>query len=273
LSSLFRRFSALSVVPATLLATLLFAPPTPAGAASLTPSRPGLLRQVRAARAHDYTYLRDDRHVRYFVDRGWLVHLPGNRNYRVKQGTPNQYARPEVRLFVERLSSQYRSACGEQLVVTSLVRPKTRQPRNSSPLSVHPTGMAMDLRISQRGECRRWLESALLGLEASGVLEAARERRPPHYHVVLFPHQYTTYVEARNGRGATASVRTAHALAESGAATPDGSVVDYRVRRGDSLWTIARSHNTTVDSIRRANNLRSNQIKPRQILKVPVRAR
>lgn len=273
MSPLFRRFSALSVVPATLLATLLLAPPTPAGAASLTPSRSGLMRQVRAARAHDYTYIRDDRQVRYFVERGWLVHLPGNRNYRVKRGTPNQYARPEVRLFVERLASQYRSACGEQLVVTSLVRPKTRQPRNSSPLSVHPTGMAIDLRVSQRGACRRWLESALLGLEASGVLEAARERRPPHYHVVLFPHQYTDYVEAKDGRGATASVRTAHARAQSGAATPDASVVDYRVRRGDSLWAIARSHDTTVESIRRANNLRSNRIKPSQILKVPVRAR
>ena len=33
------------------------------------------------------------------------------------------FARPEVELFVQRLSGQYRRACGEQLVVTSLTRP------------------------------------------------------------------------------------------------------------------------------------------------------
>ena len=32
-------------------------------------------------------------------------------------------ARPEVALFIRRLAAQYRAACGEQLVVTSLTRP------------------------------------------------------------------------------------------------------------------------------------------------------
>jgi hypothetical protein len=59
-----------------------------------------------------------------------------------------------VQTFVERLSSQYHNACGERLVVTSLTRPASEQPRNASDRSVHPTGMAIDLRLSTKGTCR-----------------------------------------------------------------------------------------------------------------------
>ncbi len=97
------------------------------------------------------------------------------------------YARPEVKTFLEQLSCAYHAACGEPLVVTSLVRPISRQPWNASPISVHPTGMAVDLRRSDRHGCRQWLESTLLALEGEGMIEATRERWPPHYHVAVFP--------------------------------------------------------------------------------------
>src|SRR5690606_40092741 len=106
-------------------------------------------------------------------------------------------------------SDLYQAACGEKLVVTSLVRPTTRQPRNAADRSVHPTGMAMDLRRSNKASCRRWLERVLLQLEARGVLEATRENRPPHYHVALFPRPYVQYVAALTGesvQGLLASV-------------------------------------------------------------------
>lgn len=232
--------------------------PAHAEAASLTPTRPALLRQVSQARSHGFTYASSSSDVSRLLRSGELVALPGNRDYVVKHTVKLPYARPEVKLFVERLASQYRAACGEKLVVTSLVRPKNQQPPNSSPLSVHPTGMALDLRVSASRTCRSWLESALVGLEASGTLEAARERRPPHYHVVVFPRQYARYVAAKTGR------------------EPEGSgprVATYRVRRGDSLWTIARSHRTTVRDIQQVNGLRGTRIKPSQVLKVPVSAR
>lgn len=232
--------------------------PAPAEAASLTPTRPALLRQVSQARSHGFTYAGSSADVSRLLRSGELVALPGDRNYYVKHTVRLPYARPEVKLFVERLSSQYRAACGEKLVVTSLIRPKDQQPPNSSPLSVHPTGMALDLRVSARRSCRSWLESALVGLEASGTLEAARERRPPHYHVVVFPNQYARYVEAKTGRAP---------------ATSGPRVATYRVRRGDSLWTIARSYRTTVRDIQRANGLRGTAIRPSQVLKVPVSAR
>lgn len=249
------RYRTLQIV--TILVSLAaFLVPTAAEAASLVPTRPALLRQVHAARSHGFTYLKNENDVARFVRGGELVALPGNRDYLVKHTVSLPYARPEVRLFIERLAGQYRAACGERLVVTSLVRPKNLQPPNSSPLSVHPTGMAMDLRISGNRRCRSWIESALIGLEGSNVLEAARERRPPHYHVVLFPRQYSAYVEAKTGRRPSSP-----------------SLESYRVRSGDSLWTIARRHGITVRAIQQANGMATTRIKPSQVLKLPTAVR
>ncbi len=155
-------------------------------AQSLAGSKASMLRQSHQAHAHEYTYLRTSSQVRDFARRGLLVRLSGNSNYRVASAS-FPYARPEVKTFLERLGKQYRSACGERLVVTSLTRPTTRQPRNASPLSVHPTGMAVDLRRSARPACRAWLEKTLLRLEAKDVVEATKETHPPHYHVTRLP--------------------------------------------------------------------------------------
>ncbi|HEX2163329.1 MAG TPA: DUF5715 family protein, partial [Thermoanaerobaculia bacterium] len=251
-------------LPALALAAAVLVPAL-AHAASLTPSRPSLLRQVEAANEHGFTYAYDDDDVEAMIARGELVRLTGNSDYSVKWTVSQPYARPEVKLFVERLGDQYRDACGQKLMVTSLVRPKTRQPSNSSPLSVHPTGMAMDLRVSGIPRaCRSWLEQALLNLERRGVLEAARERHPPHFHVVLFPDPYVDYVVAKLGSGAVEGYRSPEpgaVLAANGG--------EYRVRRGDSLWTIARRFGTTTSAIMRANGLRSSRLQIGQRLAIP----
>src|SRR5690606_40865182 len=44
-----------------------------------------------------------------------------------------------------------------------------------------------------------WVESTLLMLEKEGVLEATHERRPPHYHVALFPRHYKRYFASGPG--------------------------------------------------------------------------
>lgn len=222
----------------------------PLEAQSLRGSTRSLDRQTVVASAHDFTYLETPAQVARFVDAGYLTSIPrSTRDYRL-HGVGFAYARPEVALFITRLGAQYRSACGEQLVVTSLTRPRTRQPRNASSRSVHPTGMALDLRRSNRPACRRWVERVLLDLEGRGVLEAVHERRPPHYHVALFPRQYAAYVETVQLASATASR-------------------DYRVRRGDSLWTIARELGISVRELRSANNLSGSRIYPGQTLTVP----
>ncbi len=160
---------------------------------SLRGSRSSIVRQNSYARANRYTFLRTTAQVLAAVAVGQLTLLAGNEDYRLV-GASFPFARPEVRLFVERLAAGHRAACGRQLVVTSLTRPVLRQPPNASPLSIHPAGMALDLRVSRPATCRRWLENTLLSLEATGVVDATRERSPPHYHVAVFPRPYALHV-------------------------------------------------------------------------------
>lgn len=249
-----------------------------------------MVRQNRVARDHDFTFLRNDAHVRKFVALDLLVPVRGNADYELAS-VSYPYARPALKLFIERLGSQYRSACGEKLVVTSLTRPLDEQPRNASDLSVHPTGMAVDLRVSNSSKCRSWLERTLLSLERTGVLDAIRERRPPHYHVALYPNPYMAYVERLTGGSAqlasnrpaddepvVAAAEADEAAADLDAAAGDAGAgeamtsIDYRVTRGETLWSIARRHGVTVDEIRALNGLRGSRIDPGQILAIPVAA-
>ena len=260
-------------------------------AQTLKGSTASLDRQELEAQQHDFTYLRTSAQVRTFVELGLLVQVKPNSNFELHQ-VSFPYARPEVRLFVERLAEQYRDSCRDKMVVTSLTRPMNRQPANASDRSVHPTGMAVDLRIPPAGRCRTWLEGVLLQLEGADVLEATRERNPAHYHIVLFPREYTTYVDRMTTRVAQAVEVSADADEEaessifevaSEATAEDGSVEEggpadtpdapatYRVRRGDSLWTIAQKLGTTVERIRAENALRSNRIYAGQVIIVPGR--
>lgn len=232
-------------------------------------SRASLIVQNQVARDHDFTYLESAADVRDFVADGYLVRVRPSADVRlVRVSFP--YARPEVKLFVDRLGAQYRAACGEPLVVTSLTRPKSRQPRNASKLSVHPTGMAVDLRRPAKPRCRAWLERVLIALQQEMVLEATRERRPPHYHVALFPGPYARYVARLSDDGAPDEPPTLAALQPSPPAEEVAATVEYRVRRGDTLWTISRRHATTVRELLAANHLSRPRIRPGQLLTIPV---
>lgn len=228
-----------------------------AEAQSLRGTRASMDRQNAQARAHDFTFLRDSRHVQQFVSAGLLVRLSGNRNYEL-HSVSYPYARPEVKLFVERLSSQFRAACGEKLVITSLTRPKSGQPRNASSRSVHPTGMALDIRRHNTPGCRSWLERVLLSLEGSGVLEVSVERNPPHYHMALFPDPYRAYVDRITAAGGNPS--------SAGSTVAD----THTVSRNETLWRIARRYGTTPRAIQSANDLPDTTIYPGQQLRIPA---
>lgn len=231
-----------------LVVSLVVAGPGPLAAQSLRGSKASLDLQNRVAAEHDFTYLGSRAQMQRFVEAGYLVRVRSNGDYRLKRESP-AYARPEVVLFIERLGKQYHRACGQQLVVTSLTRPKSRQPRNASSRSVHPTGMAVDLRRTNNRGCRGWLEGTLLYLEGEGVIEATRESRPPHYHIAVFPDQYARYVEARAG-------------------LPPPNT--YRVQRGDSLWVIARRTGSSVPQLLAANGLKGSRIYAGQVLRIPT---
>jgi nucleoid-associated protein YgaU len=202
----------------------------------------------REAKSEDFSFFETSANVRRAVSAGLLVRLDdGNPPFDVADvGYP--FVRPATLTFVERLATQYHGACGERLVVTSAVRPETRQPPNSTERSVHPTGMAIDLRRPDNSRCLRWLRQALLGLEDRGVIEATEEHHPAHFHVAVFSTPYTNYVSARR-----ASV----------------AVATYVVRAGDTLSEIARDHEVTVTALIRANGLDDDTIVPGQELRIP----
>lgn len=113
-----------------------------------------------------------------------LVPLTGDATYEITRGVGFSYATPEARQFVHLFAPQYLAACGTPLMVTSAARPMSRQPRNANPHSVHPTGIAVDLR-RPRGACLTWVRGALAELENKGIVEATEERHPVHLHVAV----------------------------------------------------------------------------------------
>ena len=263
------------------LALAIFVLPAPSAAVqTLRGSTESMTRQNAVAQEHDYTFLRNSSDVRRFTNLGLLVPLRANSHYELA-AVSHAVARPAVRTFIERLSAQYVSACGEKLVVTSLTRPTAGQPRNASDHSVHPAGMAVDLRISNKSSCRRWLEKTLLSLEKTGLLDVTRERRPAHYHIAVYPSLYLAYVDRLEGRSgvklAAAAPQTRVADADPAPSGPSAegdaaATADYRVNRGDTLWSIARRHQTTVTELKQLNGLRSNRIAAGQVLVVPAGA-
>ena len=181
------------------------------GAQSLRGSERSVDRMYRRARTERLTFYTTPRAVRAATAHGRLVRLRPSADVALR-GVSFPYVTAAARTFVHRLAAQYRAACGERLVVTSATRPTSRQPANSVARSVHPTGMAVDLR-KPAGGCLRWLRATLLELEGAGLLEATEEFSPPHFHIAVFPSAYARYVHAR----ATAEVvdRSAQAPAVS----------------------------------------------------------
>ncbi len=203
----------------------------------------------KAAVENDFSFLQNPAEVNRLIKLGLLVKLPGNSNYGLAT-MQFPYVRQEVKLFVERFSSQYRAGCGQKLVVTSATRVTSRQPMNASKLSVHPTGMAVDFRIPTKTSCRAWLDRNLLITESRGIALATRERNPPHYHVVVLTKQYSSFVGSLS------------------ALTAPTATVQHRVRSGETLSGLAVRYKTTVAKIKATNGLRSSVVKVGQVLKI-----
>ena len=121
--------------------------------------------------------------------------------------------------------------------------------------------VAIDLRRSWSRTCRGWLEANLLHLESQGVLEATRERTPPHYHVVLFPGPYLDHL---------ARLDLEASRLAAGQSRPGPQEVRYVVQRGDTLWRIANRYKVELSTLRDFNGLRGSTIRPGQLLRVPV---
>ena len=119
------------------------------------------------------------------VAQGRLVALTGDSTYELTRGVGFSFATREAKQFVSLFAPQYLAACGMPLTVTSAARPLSRQPRNANPHSVHPTGIAVDIRRPPPGPCLQWVRGALAELEADGLIEATEEHHPVHLHVAV----------------------------------------------------------------------------------------
>lgn len=293
------------------LAAAIFILANPVQAQSMSGSRTSMERQYQEAIKYGYTFIETSQTVSRFVENGHLVKVGANANFDL-HAVSYPYARPAVKLFVERLSAQYRAACGEKLTVTSLTRPMDRQPANAADDSVHPAGMAVDLRIPSHRKCRSWLESTLLSLEKTGVLDATRERHPPHYHVAVYTETYEQYVDSMSGSSWEYVVRKGDTLSKiaslTGMSIPQiravnglsGDLINigqtlqvvsdqaapavaaapveveapreesHRVRRGETLWRIARLYGTSVSLLRRENGLANDLLQVGQVLRITL---
>lgn len=187
--------SPLSIRLAGALAIAALSSASSLAAQSLQGSKSSINRMHNEAVNEGLRFYKTASAVRAGVKKGDLVRLRP-KNYALYRVT-YPYVQPQTRTFVERLAGQYKDACGEELVVTSAVRPKSRRLWNGSSQSVHPTGMAVDVRKSSDPQCRNWLRDTLLELEESGLIEATEEFSVPHFHIAVFPTQYGRYVADR----------------------------------------------------------------------------
>lgn len=229
--------------------------------------------QYELAQSYGFSFTNTAKEVTQLVESGELHRVSSGR-YMELHGVSFPYAVAETSLFLKRLSQQYTAACGEKLTVTSLLRPANKQPVNSVALSVHPTGMAVDLRIPQKSKCRSWLEETLLALEKEQVLDVTRERFPPHYHVAVYAQPYAARVaaleaKARQSTTLAQTQATQEIAVSSGLASHPASHQKYIARKGDSLWKIAANTGVSVAELRTANNLQSNRIVVGQTLHIP----
>jgi uncharacterized protein DUF5715 len=178
-----RRLTSITLAAASLATVAQVAP-----AQSLRGSHASVSLMYRSAVNGGMNFYETTADLKRAVLRGELVALPGNASYEVSRvRTP--YVRPETRTYVLELAADYRDACGEPMVITSATRPMSRKLVNSSSLSVHPTGIAVDLRKPQ-GRCLTWLRKTLLAAERKGSIEATEERHPAHFHVAVLPTAY-----------------------------------------------------------------------------------
>ncbi len=122
----------------------------------------------------------------------------------------NRYLRPWTKLFLSRLSSQFRARFGKPLRVTSLLRTaeyqRSLQRRNGNAAadegpkrSAHLTGASLDIsKKGMTGAERQWVKNVLSSLHNSGHIYAIEEFQQPVFHILVL-RQYEDYVDRKTG--------------------------------------------------------------------------
>jgi hypothetical protein len=179
------RLSALAKRTALPVVCLLFGGAAATDAQSLRGSAAKVNHMYSLAVAGDFTFVKTTKGLNAEVRDGGFVKIASNRFVDL-DGVTYPYALPKTRDVVYAMAAKYYAGCGERMVVTSAARPENKQPANASRWSVHPTGMAVDLR-RPTGKCLTFMRRELLDLQSQGVIEATEEQHPAHFHIGVIP--------------------------------------------------------------------------------------
>jgi hypothetical protein len=256
--------------------------------AELRGSKESVEKMYVFAQSHGLPFYLTPTNLKEAVDQGKLVQLTGDSTYELTHGVGFSYATPEAKQFVLAFAPRYLAACGTPLTVTSAARPISRQPRNSNPYSVHPTGIAVDLRRPPAGPCQTWLRNALAELEDKGFVEATEERHPVHLHVAVLtepgrvaslpPLDPPSVAPRASVASSPKSVSPARPADSRTSATQGADAAartrTYRVREGDTLWDVAQRTGVSVQALARANNRSARAVlRPGITLRIPTASR
>ena len=243
------------------VAGLISAPVAMAFSQSLRGSKASVELMYTAAHSHDLAFLQTPDDVYAAAASGALVMLSITEDLTLdKVAFP--FVLPNTKRFADSLAAVYHAACGERLEVTSGARPIDEQPRNASPESVHPTGMAVDFH-KPAGKCLPWLRTNLLALEGRHVIEATEEKHPAHFHVAVLRQLREPPIRllASSARRAGVGGKLGAVSGDVGLPSTGAAMQTYRVRTGDNLWTIAERHNTTAPDLQTLNHLHTARIR------------
>lgn len=246
-------------------------------------SKASVERMYDFAVRHRYPFYLTPTNLDSAIAHGKLVALTGDSTYELTRGVGFSYATREAKRFVTLFAPQYLAACGAPLTVTSAARPMSRQPHNANPHSVHPTGIAVDIRRPPPGPCLTWVRGALAELETKGLVEATEEHHPIHLHIAVLqapgarfalPDLTHGVVVARVASPQTvAATSNGDVKVTSLAAAPRDSGArprTYQVRQGDTLWDVAQKTGVSVKALADANHRStSTALQPGTVLKLP----
>jgi LysM repeat protein len=257
---------------------------------SLRGSKASVEKMYDFAQSHGYPFYLTPYTLDEAIAKGKLVPLTGDENYELTRGVGFSYSTVEAREFITQFAPQYLAACGAPLTVTSAARPTSRQPRNANPHSVHPTGIAVDIRRPYPGPCLTWVRGALAELESRGFVEATEEHHPVHLHIAVLRAPGARFRLPDLTNGVVVARRPvapdSPAAANSVSASSNGEVsltaaaADseakgrvYYVRQGDTLWDVAQKTGLTVNALAEANHRSVKDVlRPGTVLKLPDRA-
>ena len=207
--------------------------------ASLHGSKASVEKMYDFALRYRYPFYLTPTNVDQAVEQGRLVALTGDSTYELTRGVGFSYATREAKQFVTLFAPQYLAACGTPLTVTSAARPLSRQPHNANPHSVHPTGIAVDIRRPPPGPCLQWVRGALAELEAGGLIEATEEHHPIHLHVAVLaaPGARVRLPDLTHGVLVARKPTPSSVVAEQQAGAP--SLVVVRQPAVSTVWAMA----------------------------------